>query len=106
MGAFFRRVWYFMRELLPSASGRKRYRVFGDLRPDKAGSYNGYRTVVVRRFIKKQVLYSTHYENFEQFKKNMDTCIADIGPSFKSNMQNIMIMKFQLFFEKTENLTV
>jgi hypothetical protein len=48
-------------------------------------------------FIKKQVLYSTHYENFKQFKDGIDTCIAGLGTCYKANMQTLMTMKFQLF---------
>jgi transposase len=58
------------------------------------------------RFVKKQVLYSIHYDKFEKFKKSIDTCIAELSTRFKANMQTLMTMKFQLFSEKAENLTV
>jgi hypothetical protein len=58
------------------------------------------------RFIKKQVLYSTHYEKFKQFKGSIDACIACLGTCHKANMQTLMTMKCQLFGEKVENLTV
>jgi transposase len=171
MGAFLGMVWCFVRVLLPSASGRKRYNVLGAYDPirheaitvtndtyinqsvfceflDKiAAAYAGTnrpitlvldnaryqkcQSVAERaealgiellylppyspnlnlierlwRFIKKQVLYSTHYEKFKQFKESIDTCIADLGTCYKADMQTLMTMKFQLFGEKTENLTV
>jgi hypothetical protein len=58
------------------------------------------------RFVKKQVLYSTHYDNFNAFKNSINSCIADLGTRFKANMQTLMTMNFQLFSKKTENLTV
>ena len=171
IGAFLGMVWCFIRVLLPSASGRKRYNVLGAYDPIKheditvtndtyinqsvfcefldkiAATYAGTnrpitlvldnaryqkcQSVAERaealgiellylppyspnlnlierlwRFIKKQVLYSTHYEKFKKFKESIDTCIADLGTCYKANMQTLMTMKFQLFGEKTENLTV
>jgi len=56
------------------------------------------------RFVKKLVLYSTHYDKFDAFKSSIDTSIADLGMRYKANMQYLMTMKFQLFSEKTEKL--
>jgi transposase InsO family protein len=58
------------------------------------------------RVVKKEVLYSTHYDKFDAFRNSIDTCIVDLGTRFKANMQTLMTLKFQLFSEKTENLTV
>jgi transposase len=58
------------------------------------------------RFVKKQVLYSTHYDNFNAFRNSINSCISDLGIRFKANMQTLMTMNFQLFSKKTENLTV
>jgi len=55
------------------------------------------------RFVKKQVLYSIHYDTFAHFKASIDTCLRDLGTRFKSQMQTLMTLKFQLF-SKTENL--
>jgi len=49
------------------------------------------------RFIKKQVLYSKHYDNFNAFRNSIDTCINDLVTRFKSEMESLMSMKFQLF---------
>jgi transposase len=56
------------------------------------------------RFVKKQVLYSRHYDKFAVFKESIDNCLCDLGTRFKSNMQTLMTLKFQLF-SKTENCT-
>ncbi len=58
------------------------------------------------RFVKKEVLYSTHYDKFDAFRNSIDTCISELATRFKANMQTLMTMKFQLFSEKTENMTV
>ena len=49
------------------------------------------------RFIKKQVLYSKHYDNFNAFRGSIDTCISELGTRFKNEMESLMTMKFQLF---------
>ena len=46
------------------------------------------------RFVKKEVLYSTHYDNFEAFKNSIDTCINELGTCFKSKIQSLMTMNF------------
>jgi transposase len=55
------------------------------------------------RFVKKQVLYSTHYGTFTAFKESIDGCLRDLGTRFKNKMQTLMTLKFQLF-SKSENL--
>lgn len=57
------------------------------------------------RFVKKQVLYSKHYDKFAAFQNSIDTCIAELATKFKNNMKTLMSLRFQLFTEKTENLT-
>lgn len=49
------------------------------------------------RFVKKQVLYSKHYDRFDTFRDAINTCISDIGTQFKSEIESLMTMKFQLF---------
>lgn len=56
------------------------------------------------RFVKKQVLYSRHYDKFAAFKESIDNCLRNLGIRFKGNMQTLMTLKFQLF-SKTENCT-
>jgi transposase len=169
MGAFLGMLWCFVRKLLPSACGRKRYNVLGAYDPirqaitvtndtyinqfvfceflDKiAASYAGTGlpiTLVLDnaryqkcssvtekanelgiellylppyspnlnlierlwRFVKKQVLYSTHYDKFTAFKNSIDNCIAELGSRYKSKMQTLMTTAFQFFSKKTENVT-
>ena len=49
------------------------------------------------RFVKKQVLYSKHYDRFDTFRNSINTCISDLGTRFKNEMQSLMTLKFQLF---------
>jgi transposase len=49
------------------------------------------------RFVKKQVLYSKHYDRFDSFRNSINNCINDLGTRFKSEMQSLMTMNFQLF---------
>ena len=46
------------------------------------------------RFVKKQVLYSRHYDKFAAFKDSIDNCLRDLGTRFKSNMQTLMTLEF------------
>jgi transposase len=170
MGAFLGMLWCFVRQLLPSSCGRKRYNVVGAYDPirhevvtltndtvvnqetfcalldkiasayadtelpitllldnaryqkcqsvfDKAKAlgiellylpaYSPNLNLIERlwRFVKKQVLYSNHYDKFATFKESIDGCLRDLGTRFKSKMQTLMTLKFQLF-SKTENCAV
>jgi len=49
------------------------------------------------RFVKKQVLYSKHYDNFDTFRNSINSCISELGTRFKNEMQSLMTMNFQLF---------
>jgi len=169
MGAFLGMLWCFVRQLLPSSSGRQRYNVLGAYDPirhqaitltngtvinqqafcaflDKIASayqdtglsvtlvldnaryqkcasvtekakalgielqylpaYSPNLNLIERlwRFVKKQVLYSTHYNTFTTFKGSIDACLHDIGTRFRSNMESLMSLRFQLF-SKTGNCT-
>jgi transposase len=170
MGAFLGMLWCFVRQLLPSSCGRRRYNVLGAYDPirqevvtmtndtvvnqetfcallDKiaichAGTglpitlvldnarYQKCRSVFDKdealgiellylpayspnlnlierlwRFVKKQVLYSTHYDKFATFKESIDACLRDLGTRFKGKMETLMTLNFQLF-SKTENCAV
>jgi len=169
MGAFLGILWCFVRVLLPSSSGRKRYNVLGAYDPikheiisvtnssvvnqetfctllDQIGqAYGGSGlpiTVVLDnaryqkcqsvfenaaqlgiellylppyspnlnlierlwRFVKKQVLYSRHYETFATFTEAIDNCLSKVTTHFQEAMHSLMTLKFQLF-SKAENLT-
>ena len=49
------------------------------------------------RFVKKQVLYSKHYDCFDAFINSINTCITELGTCYKNEMQSLMTMNFQLF---------
>jgi len=49
------------------------------------------------RFVKKQVLYSRHYDRFDVFRNSINTCIGDLRTHFKNEMQSLMALNFQLF---------
>ena len=57
------------------------------------------------RFIKKQVLYSRHYETFAKFTDAIDNCMKNITTHFQEKMKSLMTLNFQLF-EKAEKMTV
>jgi transposase len=168
MGAYLGMLWCFVRQLLPSASGRKRHNVLGAYDPirhqaitetndtyinqevfctflekiaasyaesncpitlildnaryqkcqsvsDKAKElgiellylppYSPNLNLIERvwRFVKKQVLYCKHYDKFVDFKNSIDTCMCELATKFKSNMESLITLNFQLFTPKTEN---
>ena len=169
MGAFLGMVWCFIRVLLPSSCGRKRYNVLGAFNPvthevititnetyinqvvfceflekiskhygterpitlildnaryqkcqsvfDKAKeldiellylpAYSPNLNLIERlwRFVKKEVLYSRHYDKFTSFKEAIDTCLSKLHTCHKDKMETLMTMRFQLF-SKSENLAV
>jgi transposase len=49
------------------------------------------------RFVKKQVLYSKHYDRFDAFRNSINTCITELGTCYKNEMQSLMTINFQLF---------
>ena len=49
------------------------------------------------RFVKKEVLYSKHYDCFDAFRNSINTCITELGTCYKNEMQSLMTMNFQLF---------
>jgi hypothetical protein len=49
------------------------------------------------RFIKKQVLYSEHYNSIDTFRKNINICISKLGTRFKNGVQSLMTMNFLSF---------
>ena len=49
------------------------------------------------RFVKKQVLYSKHYDRFDAFRNSINTCITELGTRYKNEMRSLMTLNFQLF---------
>jgi transposase len=169
MGAFLGMLWCFVRILLPSSCGRKRYNVLGGYNPithelvtvtndsyinqevlcdflDKvAQAYAGQPAITLVldnaryqkcqsvfekakalniellylpayspnlnlierlwRFVKKTVLYSKYYSNFDKFKTAIDETLSQVNTAYKEKMETLMTMKFQ-FFDKTGKCAV
>jgi transposase len=49
------------------------------------------------RFVKKELLYSKHYDRFNTFRNKINSCISAQGTRFKSERQSLMTMNFQVF---------
>jgi len=49
------------------------------------------------KFIKKQVLYSKYYPNFQLFKEAIQTCIAEANTKHQDKLDSLLTLKFQSF---------
>ncbi len=49
------------------------------------------------RFLRKESLDSTYYEDFEQFRTAIDGCLDDLSTIHKSEMETLLTHKFQMF---------
>ncbi len=49
------------------------------------------------RFVRKQSLDSTYYEDFEQFRRAIDGCLDDLSAVHKGEMDTLLTHKFQMF---------
>jgi transposase len=49
------------------------------------------------RFVRKQSLDSTYYEDFEQFRTAIDGCLDDLSTVHKGEMETLLTHKFQMF---------
>lgn len=52
------------------------------------------------RFVKKTVLYCRYYGDFKVFKNSIDECLAKLATEYKTNMESLMTLRFQLFSKK------
>jgi transposase len=57
------------------------------------------------RFIKKQCLYNTYYDNFSAFKQAINQCMDELKTTHKKAIESLMTLKFQMF-SKSEFMTV
>ena len=48
------------------------------------------------RFVRKQSLDSTYYEDFEQFRTAIDGCLDDLSTVHKGEMETLLTHKFQM----------
>ena len=53
------------------------------------------------KFVKKNALNSIYYENFDLFKEGIDDCLKNLGTKFKTQVQSLMSLKFQIFHNET-----
>ena len=49
------------------------------------------------RFVRKQSLDSTYYEDFEHFRTAIDGCLDDLSTVHKGEMETLLVHKFQMF---------
>ena len=49
------------------------------------------------RFVRKQLLDSTYYKDFEQFRTAIDECLDDLSTVHKGEMETLLTHKFQMF---------
>jgi transposase len=49
------------------------------------------------RFVRKQSLDSTYYEDFTQFRAAIDGCLDNLSTVHKSEMETLLTHKFQMF---------
>ena len=60
------------------------------------------------KFVKKQCLYSTYYENFDLFKKAISECLAHTHDTYKDELDSLLTLNFQTFkdVEKVKSMPV
>ena len=57
------------------------------------------------KFVKKEVLYSKYYDNFEKFKEAITTCLEETETKHKKALDSLLTLKFQTF-SKTKLVTL
>lgn len=57
------------------------------------------------KFVKKEVLYSKYYDNFEKFKAAITNCLEETETKHKKALDSLLTLKFQTF-SKTKLLTL
>ncbi len=53
------------------------------------------------KFVKKEVLYSKYYDNFESFKAAITNCLGQTETKHKKALDSLLTLKFQTFSEPT-----
>lgn len=51
------------------------------------------------KFVKKEVLYSKYYDNFEDFKQAITNCLRETETKHKKALDSLLTLKFQTFHE-------
>jgi transposase len=49
------------------------------------------------KFVKKECLYSTYYENFQLFKQAITVCLSETTGRHKSALDTLLTLSFQTF---------
>ena len=49
------------------------------------------------KFVKKKVLYSKYYSEFDMFKKAISNCLAHTHDTYKDELDSLLTLKFQSF---------
>lgn len=49
------------------------------------------------KFVKKEVLYSKYYDNFEKFKEAITNCLEETDTKHKTALDSLLTLKFQTF---------
>ena len=57
------------------------------------------------KFVKKEVLYSKYYDNFEKFKEAITNCLEETETKHKKALDSLLTLKFQTF-SKTKLITL
>jgi transposase len=57
------------------------------------------------KFVKKEVLYSQYYDNFEKFKEAITNCLEETETKHKKALDSLLSLKFQTF-SKTKVATL
>jgi len=57
------------------------------------------------KFVKKQCLYSTYYDKFDQFKQAISDCLENASVKHKNELNSLLTLNFQTF-EKAQSMPV
>ncbi len=62
-------------------------------------SYSPHLNLIERlwRFVRKKCLYSKYYDNFDDFKAAIETCIDQANTSHKEELKTLLSLNFQSF---------
>lgn len=62
-------------------------------------SYSPHLNLIERlwRFVRKQCLYSKYYDNFDDFKTAIETCIEQANTTHKGALKTLLSLNFQSF---------
>ena len=49
------------------------------------------------KFIKKEVIYSKHYDDFGNFKRSISACLNQTHTTYKKELSSLLTLRFQVF---------